>query len=307
VRGHDGRLRALSNVCRHRLFPVVEDQAGSAGWLTCRYHLWKYGLDGHLAGAPHMHDTPGFEPAQCGLPELALEEWLGFVFVSLAAEPEPLAPRLAGLEQRFAHHDLGRAVTVAEYRKVWAGNWKLGVENGSESYHHTGIHAATVEPYLPSRGTYLEMATDDWALHRTPLLAEVATAYGFRLDRPSALDADDRAAMKVATVFPGFLLLTIADFVQWVSWIPLSVDRTEVLSEALFPQEVLDLEDDAAALRAVIHAGIHAVNSEDEHATVVLQRAASSRRATRGPLGSKEAVLPRFHGYLARRLGTPPR
>lgn len=304
TRDRDGSLHALANVCSHRLFPVVEDEAGSAPWLTCRYHLWKYGLDGHLAGAPHMQDVPGFDPGACGLAEYAVEEWLGFVFVSLAVEPVPLAPRLAGLTEHYERYDLPRAVTVARYRKEWIGNWKLGVENGSESYHHTGIHPATVEPYLPSRGTYLEDSTDDWALHRTPLLPEVANDYGFNLDRPSALDADDRAAMKIATVYPGFLVLAIGDFVQWVSWIPISVDRTLVTSEAMFPQEVIDAEPDEAGLRAMTEAGIHQVNSEDEAATVLLQKAAASSRAPRGPLSTKEPVLPLFHRYLTRCLGS---
>lgn len=303
TRDATGTLHALSNVCRHRLYPVVEEERGNGNWLTCRYHLWKYGLDGHLAGAPHMQDVPGFDPAACPLPRFALEEWLGFVFVSLAADPEPLGPRLAGVEAAYARHDLGRAVTLAEYRKVWDANWKLGVENGSESYHHTGIHPATVEPYLPARATYLDTATDHWALHRTPLDPAVAVDYGFRLDRPSPLDARDRSEMKVVTIFPGFLLLTIADFVQWVSWIPRAVGTTEVLSEAMYPAEAVAEEPDEAALRELLHAGIHQVNAEDELASVRLQRAAGAHHATRGPLSPREPVLPVFARYLADRLG----
>jgi len=46
------------------------------------------------------------------------------------------------------------------------------------------------------------------------------------------------------------------------------------------------------------------VNSEDEAATVLLQKAAASSRAPRGPLSTKEPVLPLFHRYLTRRLGS---
>lgn len=302
TRDHDGLLHALSNVCRHRLFPVVEEPCGNDNWLTCRYHQWKYGLDGHLAGAPHMQDTPGFDPSALPLVAFSLEEWLGFVFVSLDPDAAPLAPRLVGVEERFARHDLAASVTLAEYRQVWDANWKLGVENGSESYHHTGIHPDTVEPYLPSRGTYLDDATADWAVHRTPLLPDVAEVYGFRLDRPSPLDDRDRAEMKVATVFPGFLLLAIADFVQWVSWIPVAVDRTEVLSEALLPPAAIAAEGDEPALRELYREGIDRVNGEDEVAAVLLQRAAAARGARRGPLSVREPVLPVFARYLADRL-----
>ena len=50
------------------------------------------------------------------------------------------------------------------------------------------------------------------------------------------------------------LILTIGDFAQWVSWIPLSVDRVLVTSEAMFPQEVIDAEPDEAGLRAMTEA-----------------------------------------------------
>ena len=303
VRDHDGELRALSNICRHRLHPVALEERGTTRWLTCPYHLWKYGLDGHLAGAPHMQDTPGFDPGNCGLPRFAVEEWLGFVFVNLDPDATALAPQVAGMAERYANHHLVDAVTVAEYRRTWAANWKLGVENGSESYHHTGIHPATVEPYLPSRGTYLDEAADAWAVHRTPLDAPTAEAYGFRLDRPSSLAERDRAEMKVATIYPGFLMLTIGDFVQWVSWIPLTVDSTDVLAEVLFPPAALAEEPDEAAVRELMRSGIEQVNGEDELAAVRLQRAAGSPHAQRGPLSTLEPVVAAFARWLGGRLG----
>lgn len=302
TRDGDGTLHALSNVCQHRLHPVALDDHGDARWLTCPYHLWKYGLDGHLAGAPHMGDAPGFDPAACSLPRVGLEEWLGFLFVNPSGDAAPLTPQLVGVADRYANHHLADAVTVATYRKTWDANWKLGVENGSESYHHTGIHPATVEPYLPSRGTYLDEATDAWAVHRTPLDVDTATAYGFHLDRPSALDDRDRSEMKVTTVYPGFLLLTIGDFVQWVSWIPLTVDTTDVRSAVLFPPEALADEPDEAAVRELMAQGIDQVNTEDEIAAVRLHRPARSRRAPRGPLSPLEPVVARFARYLGDRL-----
>ena len=41
VRGADNRLRALSNVCRHRYMQVVMDR-GNAARLSCPYHGWTY-------------------------------------------------------------------------------------------------------------------------------------------------------------------------------------------------------------------------------------------------------------------------
>src|ERR1700742_1678236 len=47
VRGNDGELRALSNVCRHRAGPVAQG-SGKRPVLQCGYHGWTYGLDGSL-------------------------------------------------------------------------------------------------------------------------------------------------------------------------------------------------------------------------------------------------------------------
>ena len=52
VRGEEGNIRAFHNVCRHRAGPLApEGQGRCEGVLVCRYHGWRYALDGRLAGA----------------------------------------------------------------------------------------------------------------------------------------------------------------------------------------------------------------------------------------------------------------
>ena len=62
VRDEDSRLRALSRICRHRAFPIVEGE-GNAKRLTCPYHRWSYDLRGQLRAAPCMEAVAGFDPA----------------------------------------------------------------------------------------------------------------------------------------------------------------------------------------------------------------------------------------------------
>ncbi|MGH6955020.1 MAG: aromatic ring-hydroxylating oxygenase subunit alpha, partial [Alphaproteobacteria bacterium] len=100
VRDQEGRIRALSRVCRHRAMLVVSG-AGNARSFICPYHAWTYGLDGRLAGAPEMARTPGFDPSSCRLPEIPTELWEGFIFVNLGGDAQPLAPRLEGLARRL--------------------------------------------------------------------------------------------------------------------------------------------------------------------------------------------------------------
>ncbi|MGA8810293.1 MAG: Rieske (2Fe-2S) protein, partial [Thermoanaerobaculia bacterium] len=60
VRGSDGELRALSNVCRHRAGPVAKGE-GKRPVLQCGYHGWTYGLDGRLLQTPEMAGIECFD------------------------------------------------------------------------------------------------------------------------------------------------------------------------------------------------------------------------------------------------------
>ena len=48
VRGKDARLRAFTNVCRHRGARIVDVPSGCARRLVCPYHAWTYDLEGKL-------------------------------------------------------------------------------------------------------------------------------------------------------------------------------------------------------------------------------------------------------------------
>lgn len=52
IRGEDGKLRALHNVCRHRAYAVVRKPSGRSLRLFCRYHGWQYDAAGRLLKAP---------------------------------------------------------------------------------------------------------------------------------------------------------------------------------------------------------------------------------------------------------------
>src|SRR4051812_34546564 len=54
VRGMDGEVRAFHNVCRHRGNKLVwndyprEETSGVCRQFTCKYHAWRYNLEGDL-------------------------------------------------------------------------------------------------------------------------------------------------------------------------------------------------------------------------------------------------------------------
>src|SRR6185437_15980543 len=88
VRGDDGVLRALHNVCRHRAGPLATCDGRGAKRLRCHYHGWTYALDGRLLNATEMDDACGFDVASVQLPQAHVAEWRGLVFAAL----DPVVP-----------------------------------------------------------------------------------------------------------------------------------------------------------------------------------------------------------------------
>jgi phenylpropionate dioxygenase-like ring-hydroxylating dioxygenase large terminal subunit len=141
TRDLDGELHGFVNVCRHRAFPVAEED-GNRKTLQCRYHGWTYNLDGTLRQAPRCEREPGFDKSEFSLVPVSVEVWDGFVFVNADPDAPPLAeayPELAG----FWHE---RHLSFSDYR--FAGrytydipaNWKVWVENATECYHCPTVH-----------------------------------------------------------------------------------------------------------------------------------------------------------------------
>ncbi len=112
-RDTEGRLRAMSAVCQHRAMLVAEGRGNARGFL-CPYHHWAYGLDGSLVSAPAMNQTRNFDKSSISLPALAVEVWLGFIFVNFDRKAAPLGPRLKAVEEAIARYDLGDTEDVGE-------------------------------------------------------------------------------------------------------------------------------------------------------------------------------------------------
>ena len=140
VRKADGELAGFHNVCRHRAGALVADGQGNCGEaFTCRYHGWRYALDGRLRAATDFGAAPGFDPRNYGLFPVRLETWRGLVFVNLDAEAQPLARLIAPLAARWTA-DLSALPLIERRSHRIACNWKTYVENYLEGYHLPMVH-----------------------------------------------------------------------------------------------------------------------------------------------------------------------
>jgi phenylpropionate dioxygenase-like ring-hydroxylating dioxygenase large terminal subunit len=138
IRGQDGNVHALFNVCRHRGSRVCLEPAGSARALVCPYHAWTYGTDGRLLSAPAM--PPDFDPAESGLRPCPVRVVAGLIFVCLGPEPPDRDVVFRDWERYFQAHRLPEAKIATN--RVWRvnANWKLVIENFEECYHCGPAH-----------------------------------------------------------------------------------------------------------------------------------------------------------------------
>lgn len=301
VRGTDNRLRALSNVCRHRYMQVVMGQ-GNAARLSCPYHGWTYRLDGKLMGATSMAESRILDKENCRLPEFRLETWLGFIFVNLDNDAEALAPRLQELGERLAPYHIDGMRISSMYDEIWEGNWKLTMENNAEAHHHRTLHPETLQPWMPGDNSHCGEDERDWSLLRTPLMMDLVRAeapiYADLMERWSAdIKPQDRKETLTYVIYPSSTIDASPGIVFWKRILPLSIDRTRVMMGALVPEE--ELNDELSRYNKEF---FEEINPEDYKATWRLQKTIQSRFAEAGPLSVKEACLLYFQRYLGRQL-----
>ncbi len=172
VGGRAGELRAFHNVCRHRAGPLVGEAAGRCAGeeFVCRYHGWRYALDGRLRSATAFGATEGFDPRDYGLFPVKVEAWRGFVFVNLDPDAAPLMQTLSPLDALLGNRP--QPASVLRRSHPIGCNWKVYVENYLEGYHIDAVHPALAEEVDAAR--YAVRMDGAIAVHEVPATAGAA-------------------------------------------------------------------------------------------------------------------------------------
>ncbi|MGE4335946.1 MAG: aromatic ring-hydroxylating dioxygenase subunit alpha [Pigmentiphaga sp.] len=151
ARDREGNIQLLHNRCPHRGNRVVVHDRGSARSFTCPYHGWTFANDGALRGWPFPSGYDGVDRSQYGLGKVArVASYRGFIFGSMAAEGPSLQAHLGAAMK--AIDDLCDTSPEGEV-KLTAGflkhkvksNWKFLVENETDGYHPSFVHASVFE------------------------------------------------------------------------------------------------------------------------------------------------------------------
>jgi phenylpropionate dioxygenase-like ring-hydroxylating dioxygenase large terminal subunit len=148
VRGMDGEIRAFHNICRHRGNKLVwtdfprEESNGNCRQFVCKYHGWKYELDGACSYVQQEQEFFDLDKADYGLVPVHCDVWSGFIFVNLDKEPaqsltEFLGPMITDMEG----YPFDQMTERYYYRATVGANWKLFMDAFQEFYHAPVLHA----------------------------------------------------------------------------------------------------------------------------------------------------------------------
>ena len=287
VRGADERLRALSNVCRHRAGPVTSGE-GNKKVFQCGYHGWTYTLDGRVHGTPEFDGVACFSKETTCLPEFKVDTWAGLVFVNIDSDCAPLSKIFEEITGVLGPRDFSAMRLAA--RKDWyvECNWKVYVDNYLEGYHIPIVH-----PGLNREIDYQKYRTETWAyssIQHSPIKKSEAA-------RLRVVEGEANNEAQFFWVFPNLMLNVYPDNYSTNLIVPLGPERTLTIFEWYFDDaEQAEVKERA---RQTVEFSDE-VQLEDIRICEAVQRGLRSRFYDRGRYSVKrENGVHHFHGLLS--------
>jgi carnitine monooxygenase subunit len=312
IRGDDGQFRAFANVCRHRGSRLVDGNGGCARVVTCPYHGWSYSRDGRLVGVPHRNEYPELRTEDYGLFPVVLENWRGFLFVTLEPGSPSVSEMMAPYEGEVAPYRfedlrvIGR-VTVRP-RNL---NWKTIADNYSDGLHipigHPGLTRLFGRNYRVEANAHVDRMEGDLVEKESANASE--RAYQRLLPHVAHLPASHQRKWLYYKLFPNVAFDIYPDQVDFMQFLPVSATQT-VIREISYA-----IPDDRRQMKAARHLNWRInrrVNAEDTELITRVQLGMQSSSYKTGPLGTSEVCLRSFAQKLrklipeARQDSAPP-
>ena len=311
IRGDDGEARAFSNVCRHRGSRLLDGNSGCAKVLTCPYHAWSYARDGRLVGIPHRTEYPGLDPANHGLVPVALEDWNGFLFVTLEPGAPLVAEMMAPYEAEVAPYLLDQLRAIGRVTlRPRALNWKTIGDNYSDHLHiavgHPGLTRLFGRNYRIEAEEHVDRMEGDLVDKASDNMSE--RAYQRFLPPTPHLPQSHQRKWLYYKLFPNVAFDIYPDQVDFMQFLPVSATETVIreISYAL-PDERREMK----AARLLNWRINRRVNLEDTELISRVQLGMGCPSYIAGPLGTSEVCLRSFakklrHLIPEARLSSPP-
>ncbi len=298
LRDRDGALRAMSNVCRHRMSTLLEGR-GNTRSIVCPYHAWTYNLDGSLRGAPAMDQNAGFCKSDYSLPTIRCEEWLGWVFVTLNPDIPPVAQQLAKVEDMVSDYDMTNYTETFFETHVWDTNWKVLAENFMESYHLPVCHAGTIGGLSKLEEMICPPGEETFNYHT--ILKDDSLRIAMAHPSNTRMKGDRRRTTFLLAIYPSLLITLTPGYFWYLTLHPQGVGQVRIgfgggMSDDYANDE--DAHENFVRLKTLLDD----VNVEDRGCTEKVYRGLRSQAAAPGHLSHLERPNYDFAQYINARV-----
>jgi len=152
IRVDETTIRAYYNVCQHRGRRLT-DGCGNAKHFYCRFHGWRWNLDGSSREVLDRGDYGDrLQDPDIRLKDVKVDTWGGFVFVTMEDSPAPLRDYLAPVPEIFDGYEFEKMRYRWYKTVILPCNWKVVLEAFNEGYHVAATHPQLLR------------FTDDWTV-----------------------------------------------------------------------------------------------------------------------------------------------
>ena len=298
LRDDTGTLRAMSNVCLHRMSTLMEGR-GTTRSIVCPYHAWTYSIDGTLRGAPAMAGNAGFCKTDYRLPSIRCEEWLGWVFVTLDENAQPVAEALKGVAAQVGDFGMEAYTETFFETHVWDTNWKVLAENFMESYHLPVCHAGTIGGL--SKLDEMVCPPGEAAFNYHTILKDDTLKIALAHENNTRLEGERRRMTYLLAIYPSLMITLTPGYFWYLSLHPQGVGQVRIgFGGGMSPDYVNDPE--AQRHFAELKDLLDRVNVEDRGCTEKVYRGLCSPAARPGHLSHLERPNYDFARYIHARV-----
>tara|TARA_R110002072_G_scaffold116613_1_gene247186 strand:+ start:306 stop:1448 length:1143 start_codon:yes stop_codon:yes gene_type:complete len=298
LRDKEGVLKAMSNVCRHRMSTLLEGR-GNTRSIVCPYHAWTYNLDGSLRGAPAMDQNEGFCKSDYRLPDVRCEEWLGWAFVTLNPDVPPVARQLSKVEDLVGDYDMANYSETFFETHIWDTNWKVLAENFMESYHLPVCHAGTIGGLSKLDEMICPPGEDAFNYHT--ILKDETLKIAMAHPSNQRMEGDRRRTTYLLAIYPSLLITLTPGYFWYLTLHPHGVGRVKIGFGGGMSNDYAndpDAQDNFKKLKTLLDD----VNVEDKGCTEKVYRGLCSQAATPGHLSHLERPNYDFAQYINARM-----
>lgn len=282
-----GRCRAWHNVCPHRGIPLLEGEDDLGTYVTCPYHQWSFDLEGRLVRIPQPDQFPDVCRPDLGMRPVAVAEWHGMIFASLAENPTDFHADIAFLEQRMSTMLALPLIEVARADYTVECNWKLLVENHVDVYHLWYLHQRSLAAFQHSVFEWEWVNSVWWSSEPR----KDPSTYTPSLPH---LSYEEGMCIGAHLLLPNLMIVTTGDYLGTYDAKPDGPDRTNI---------TLRIRSLPGADGDRLVGAVRSFLSEDVTACEALQRAMASPAFRVGPTArTHEEPVRIFHRIVRERV-----